>query len=125
MLIVCNRESGRVEQWDTDGNLTKVLLRNLRMPAVAFLAGDYVAIGELQGRVTILGKDNTVVAEVGDNPNTSQRANYGLPPAQWTEGFCNSPHGVAIDKAGNLIVSEWSQFGRIEMFSPKRVSKKK
>ena len=125
MLIICNRESGRVEQWDTDGNLVKVLLRDLRMPAVAYLAGDYVAIGELQGRVTVLGKDNTIVAQVGDNPNASQRANYGLPPAQWTEGICNSPHGIAIDKAGDIIVSEWSQFGRLQMFSPKPHTTKK
>lgn len=119
MLIVCNRESGRVEQWDTDGNLVKVLQRNLRMPATAYVAGDYVAIGELQGRVTILGKDNSIVAQIGDNPNTSQRANYGLEPAQWTEGICNSPHGIAIDKSGNVIVSEWSKFGRLLMFAPK------
>jgi hypothetical protein len=117
MLIVCNRESGRVEQWDTDGNLVKVLQRNLRMPAVAFLSGDYVAIGELQGRVTILGKDNSIVAQLGDNPNESQRANYGLPPAQWTEGVVNSPHGIAINKAGDIIVSEWSQFGRLHRFA--------
>src|SRR5688500_4921707 len=32
LLIVCNRESGRVEQWDTDGKLVKILQRNLRMP---------------------------------------------------------------------------------------------
>ncbi len=125
LLIVCNRESGRVEQWDTDGNLVKVLQRNLRMPATAYVAGDYVAIGELQGRVTILGKDNSIVAQLGDNPNVAQRANYGLPPAQWTEGICNNPHGIAIDKAGNVIVSEWSQFGRLHMFARKRVPTKR
>lgn len=120
LLIVCNRESGRVEQWDTDGNLVKVLQRGLRMPATAYVAGDYVAIGELQGRVTILGKDNSIVAQIGDNPNESQRANYGLEPAQWTDGICNSPHGVAIDKAGNVIVSEWSKFGRLHLFAVRR-----
>src|SRR5205807_116985 len=83
MLIVCNRESGRVEQWDTDGNLVKVLQRNLRMPAAADVFGDYVAIAELQGRVTILGKDNGIAAQIGDNPMVSQRANFGLEPAQW------------------------------------------
>ena len=77
MLIVCNRESGRVEQWGTDGSLVKVLQRNLRMPAAVNVAGNYVAIAELQGRVTILGKDNSIVAQIGDNPNVSQRANYG------------------------------------------------
>jgi len=120
MLIVCNRESGRVEQWDTDGNLVKVLQRDLRMPAAVNVKGDYVAIAELQGRVTILGKDNSIVAQIGDNPNTSQRANYGLDPAQWTEGICNSPHGISFDRAGNIVVSEWSQFGRLHLFLIKR-----
>jgi DNA-binding beta-propeller fold protein YncE len=125
MLIICNRESGRVEQWDTDGNLVKVLQRNLRMPAAAFAAGDYIAIGELQGRVTVLGKDNSIVAQLGDNPIESQRANYGLPPAQWTEGIVNSAHGIAIDKAGDVIVSEWSQFGRLHLFARSRATAKK
>jgi len=125
LLIICNRESGRVEQWDMDGNFIKVLQRDLRMPAVAFLAGDYVAIGELQGRVTVLGKDNSIVATIGDNPTASQRANYGLPPAQWTEGIVNSPHGVAINKAGDVIVSEWSQFGRLHLFARTKATAKR
>lgn len=120
MLIVCNRESGRVEQWDTDGNLVKVLQRGLRMPAAAIVSGDYVAIAELQGRVTILGKDNEIVAQIGDNPNASQRANYGLEPAQWTDGICNSPHGIAFDRSGNVIVSEWSKYGRVNKFALNR-----
>lgn len=119
MLIVCNRESGRVEQWDTDGNLVKVLQRGLRMPAVVHVWGDYVAIGELQGRVTILGKDNSIVAQIGDNPNESYRANYNLDPAQWTDGICNSPHAITFDRYGNVMVGEWSKFGRVEMFAVK------
>jgi DNA-binding beta-propeller fold protein YncE len=120
LLIVCNRESGRVEQWDPDGKLVKVLQRNLRMPAAADVAGDYVAIAELQGRVTILGKDNNILAQLGDNPNVSQRANFGLEPSQWTEGICNSPHGIAFDRAGNVIVSEWSRYGRVLNFAVAR-----
>jgi len=120
LLIVCNRESGRVEQWDTDGNLVKILARDLRMPAAAHVAGDYVAIAELQGRVTVLGKDNKIAAQIGDNPTAAQRANFGLEPAQWTEGVCNSPHGIAFDRKGNLIVSEWSKFGRVLKFTVAR-----
>jgi len=117
MLIVCNRESGRVESWDADGNLVKILHRGLRMPAAAHVAGDYVAIAELQGRVTVLGKDNSIVAQVGDNPTATQRANFGLEPAQWADGVCNSPHAVSFDRAGNLIVAEWSKFGRVHKFT--------
>lgn len=108
-----------MEQWDTDGNRVKALLRDLRMPATAYVSGDYVAIGELKGRVTILRKDNRIVAQVGDNPNESQCANYGLDPSQWTEAFA-TPFTASLLIAGNLIVAEWSQFGRILKFAVKK-----
>ena len=73
-------------------------------------------IPELQGRVTVLDKEGKIVAQVGDNPDEKQRANFGLPSGEWKEGVCNSPHGASIDKAGNLIVTEWSQFGHLHKF---------
>jgi len=117
MLVVCNRESGRVEHWDTDGKLVKILARDLRMPAAAHVRGDHIAVAELQGRVTVFGKDNAIAAQIGDNPNAGQRANFGLDPGQWTEGICNSPHAVAFDRQGNLVVAEWSRFGRVLKFA--------
>lgn len=120
LLLVCNRESGRVEHWDTDGNFVKVLQKDLRMPAAVQIRGDYVAIAELQGRVTVLNKKNEILTQIGDNPNASQRANYGLDPSAWTDGIMNSPHGISFDRSGNIIVSEWSQFGRISKFDLKR-----
>ena len=65
----------------------------------------------------VLDKAGNIVAQVGDNPDAKQRANYGLPPDQWKDGICNSPHGAAIDKQGNLIVTEWSKFGHLHKFS--------
>ena len=120
LLFVCNRESGRVEQWDTDGNFVKVLVRDLRMPAAVQIRGDYAAIAELRGRVTVLDKDNKIVAQIGDNPDEKQRANYALDPSAWTEGICNSPHGISFDGSGNIVVSDWSQFGRLTKFASKR-----
>ena len=120
LLFVCNRESGRVEYWDTDGNFVKVIQRNLRMPAAVQIKGDLVAIAELQGRVTVLGKDNEIVAQLGDNPDPKQRANYGLVPTAWTDGILNSPHGISFDRSGNIVVSEWSQFGRLSEFALRR-----
>lgn len=119
LLLVCNRESNRVEYWDMDGNFVNVILRDLRMPACVQISGDYVAIAELQGRVTVLGKDNEIVAQLGDNPDPKQRANYGLAPAEWTGGVFNSPHGISFDRSGNIVVSEWSQYGRISKFALK------
>ena len=87
------------------------------MPAAVNIRGDYAVFPELQGRVTVLDKAGNIVAQVGDNPDASQRANYGLPPDKWKEGICNSPHGAAIDKQGNLIVTEWSKFGHLHKFT--------
>lgn len=117
LLLVCDRNNDRVEYWDLDGNFVKVIQSDLRMPAAVHIRGDYAVFPELQGRVTVLDKDGAIVARVGDNPNGAQRANYGLPMDQWTAGICNSPHGASIDKDGNLIVAEWSQFGHPHKFA--------
>jgi DNA-binding beta-propeller fold protein YncE len=117
LLLVCNRNNNRVEYWDLDGNFVKVIQKDLRMPAAVHIRGDYAVFPELQGRVTVLDKQGNIVAQVGDNPNEKQRANYGLAQDQWTVGICNSPHGASIDASGNLIVSEWSKFGHLHKFA--------
>jgi hypothetical protein len=120
LLLICNRNNNRVEYWDMDGNFVRVIQKNLRMPAAVYIRGDYAVFPELQGRVTVLNKDGSIAAQVGDNPNEKQRANYGLKPDQWKVGICNSPHGAAMDKEGNLIVSEWSQFGHLHKFDQEK-----
>jgi DNA-binding beta-propeller fold protein YncE len=117
LLLVCNRNNNRVEYWDTDGNFVKVIQKDLRMPAAVHIRGDYAVFPELQGRVTVIDKAGNIVAQPGDNPNPKQRAAYNLPKAEWTEGICNSPHGASIDKDGNLIVAEWTAFGRVHKFA--------
>lgn len=116
LLLVCNRNNNRVEHWDLEGNFVKVIQKDLRMPAAVHFRGEYAIFPELQGRVTVLNKAGEIVAQVGDNPNAGQRANFGLPPTEWKDGICNSPHGASMDKDGNLIVSEWSQFGHLHKF---------
>lgn len=118
LLFVCNRNNNRVEHWDLDGNFVKVIQKDLRMPAAVHIRGDLALVPELQGRATVLNKDGSIAAQVGDNPVAGQRANFGLPEAQWKDGVCNSPHGGSIDKDGNLIVAEWTQFGHLHKFAP-------
>ncbi len=116
LLLVCNRNNNRVEHWDLDGNFVKVIQKDLRQPAAVHIRGDYAVFPELQGRVTVLDKDGAIVAQVADNPEAGQRANYGLAPDQWKDGISNSPHGASIDKDGNLIIAEWTQFGHLHKF---------
>jgi DNA-binding beta-propeller fold protein YncE len=117
LLLVCNRNNDRVEHWDLDGKFVKVIQKDLRMPAAVHIRGDYAVFPELKGRVTVIGKDGKIAAQLGDNPVVPQRANYGLTPDKWTEGVCNSPHGASIDKKGNVLVAEWTQFGRLHKYA--------
>lgn len=116
LLLVCNRNNDRVEHWDFDGKFIKVIQKDLRMPAAVHIRGEYAVFPELKGRVTILDKSGAIVAQLGDNPVVPHRANFGLTPDKWKDGICNSPHGASIDADGNIIVSEWSQFGRVLKF---------
>jgi DNA-binding beta-propeller fold protein YncE len=116
LLLVCNRNNNRVEHWDLEGNFVGIIQKDLRMPAAVHFRGEYAIFPELQGRVTVLNKDGSIAAQVGNNPNEKQRANFGLPADQWKDGICNSPHGACMDKDGNLIVAEWSQFGHLHKF---------
>lgn len=117
LVLVCNRNNDRVEHWDLDGNFVGVIQKNLRMPAAVQFRGEYAIFPELKGRVTVLDKAGNIAAQVGDNPDEKQRANYGLPPDQWKDGICNSPHGATMDKNKNLLVSEWSKFGHLHKFA--------
>ena len=116
LLLVCNRNNNRVEHWDLEGNFVRIIQKDLRMPAAVHIRGDYALFPELQGRATLLDKAGNIVAQVGDNPTASQRANYGLAMDQWKDGICNSPHGGSIDKDGNLLIAEWTQFGHLHKF---------
>ena len=117
LLLVCNRNNDRVEYWDLDGNFVRIIQKDLRMPAAVHIRGDYAVFPELKGRVTVLDKDGRIVAQLGDNPDEKQRANFALPQDQWKDGICNSPHGASIDIDGNLIVTEWSKFGHLHKFA--------
>ena len=117
LLLVCNRNNNRVEYWDLDGNFVKVIRKDLRMPAAVHIRGPYAVLPELQGRVTVLDQEGRIAAQVGDNPVPDQHANFGLPPDQWKDGVCNSPHGASMDADGNLLVSEWSKFGHLHKFT--------
>ncbi len=117
LLLVCDRENRRVVHHDLDGNFVAVVASDLRRPASAAIGGDYLAVAEIEGRVTILDKNNKVVAHLGDNPDKAQWAKFDVPPENWLPGVLTAPHGIAYDLQGNLYVEDWNKTGRVTKFS--------
>lgn len=113
LLLVSDRENRRLVHYDLDGNFVRVAVGGLRRPCAVSIRGDFVAVAELEGRVTLLDKDNFPVAFLGDNPQRPQWANFGVDPKDWREAVFTAPHSVCYDADGNLLVMDWNAAGRL------------
>ena len=124
VLLVADRANRRLQHFDFDGKFLDVAAENLRLPCAMSFRNGQVAVAELEGRVTILDKDNKEVAHLGDNPDLKQRANYNVPPDRWKPGIFTAPHGVTFDHEGNVYVMDWNSSGRVSKFKPIEADKK-
>ncbi len=113
LLLVCDRENGRLQHFDLDGNFVEVIIDGLRRPCAASIHNDFMLVAELAGRAVILDKNNEIVSILGDNPQVKQRANFRVPPKDWKEGVFTAPHGCCFDAKGNVYIQDWNKFGRI------------
>jgi len=121
LLLVCDRENRRLCHFDLDGKYVRTVTEHLRRPCQVSLQGDYAVVSELEGRVTILDRDNVPVAFLGDNPEKAQWAKYELDPHDITVGVFSAAHGCFIDSDANVFVSDWNQTGRITKLSRRRI----
>ena len=117
LLLVCDRENRRLQHFDLDGKFVAVITTGLARPCSVSFHGKYVAIAELEARVSILDENNRIIAVVGDNENKKQWATFNVPVSDWKPGIFNAPHGVSFDKDANLYVEDWNKSGRISKFT--------
>ena len=113
LLLVCDRENYRLSHFDFDGKFVRHITLHLRRPCQVSFHGDYALVSELQGRTTILDRDNVPVAFLGDNPRREQWANYKLSPTDIAPATFSAAHGCHIDAQANIYVSDWNKSGRI------------
>ena len=113
MLLVCDRENRRLCHFDFDGKFVRTVTQHLRRPCQISFYGDYAVISELEGRVTILDRDNAPVAFLGDNPQKAQWANYELQPGEIAPVFFSTAHGCHVAQDASIYVSDWNQTGRV------------
>jgi hypothetical protein len=113
LMLVCDRENRRLCHFDFDGKFVRSITQHLRRPCQVSFHGDCALVSELEGRVTILDRDNTPVAFIGDNPQKEQWANYQLLPGEIAPAFFSAAHGCHIDHDANIYVSDWNRNGRV------------
>ena len=87
------------------------------LPAAVAIHGDYAAIAELGGQVTVLDKAGKAAAVFGTNTAEDEKGNRNLEPAKWRPGIVTAPHGIAFNDRGDIFVSELNIFGRVHRFN--------
>ena len=121
LLLVCDRENRRLCHFDLDGKYVRTVTQHLRRPCQISLKGDYAVVSELEGRVTVLDRDNVPVAFLGDNPQKTQWAKYELDPQDIRAGIFSAAHGCFVDSEANIFVSDWNQTGRVTKLARRKV----
>lgn len=113
LLLVCDRENRRLCHFDFDGKFVRTVTQHLRRPCQVSFYKDYAVVSELEGRTTILDRDNVPVAFLGDNPDKGQWAKYDISPSAITTASFSAAHGCFIDKNANIYISDWNRTGRV------------
>jgi hypothetical protein len=121
LLMVCDRENRRLCHFDLEGKYVGTVTQHLRRPCQVSFSGDYAVVSELEGRVTVLDRDNVPIAFLGDNPQTTQWANYGLDPHDIKADLFSAAHGCFIDSDRNIFVSDWNRTGRVTKLARRRI----
>lgn len=112
-LIVCDRENHRLQIFDLDGKLLGMVEGVLDRPCGLHQRGDDLAVADLRGRVTLLDKDNQLIAHLGEQPDDAKKAQNRVDRVDWKDGEFISPHSCRWDAKGNLYVMDWNYLGRV------------
>ncbi len=112
-LLCTDRKHRRLVHMGLDGHVIGTYAENLRLPSALSIRGNELAIAELEGRVTILDRDGQVVAHIGTNDNEAEFHVNTTPPSVWKPDRFYAPHGITFDPSGNLLVTEFNQYGRL------------
>jgi hypothetical protein len=115
-IVVCDRVHNTLQYFSMDGKYQEPTIQGFGLPANADTWQDLMVIPELQARITILDKQNKVVALLGDDvaritgPGGAEIRNR---PQDWIPGKFVHPHDACFDRDGNILVAEWVKTGRI------------
>jgi DNA-binding beta-propeller fold protein YncE len=115
-LVVADRANKRLQWFDMNGKYLSEL-GGFLFPADIDIQGELMLVPDLHCRVTLLDKNNQVIAHLGDDPQWRERALDGFRMRnqrdQWLPGRFVHPHDACFDHDGNIYVAEWVNTGRV------------
>lgn len=116
-LVVADRSNRRLQYFTLDGRHDGFVTDEMRSPCHFHTRGEVMVVPDLEARVTLLDKDNRLIAHLGDGENFGLR---DKPREEFIPGRFIAPHSAYFDHQGNIFVVEWVEVGRVTKL--KRVS---
>jgi len=123
-LYVADRENDRIQVYSRDGEFRRTVGEGqLKRPCAMATSDDLLIVAELEARLAVFDLDDAFVCYLDGDGMAPQRS--GWPNAfkpdgrtvrpELAPGQFNSPHGLATDADGNIVVAEWLIGGRLTM----------
>jgi hypothetical protein len=113
LLTVADRANHRIQRFTLGGQHIDFLEgTNLPCHFHYFRNGD-VVVPDLGARVTLMDRQNRVIAHLGDDSASKWGETRKLSRNRFTPGRFVCPHGACFDHAGNIFVVEWVEVGRV------------
>lgn len=118
-VLVADRANKRL-QWFTPEGKHQKTLDGFILPANIDVHGDVLLVPDLSARVTLLDKNDNVIAHLGEDPawreqvlKDGMKMRRDESGQSWVSGKFLHPHDACFDSAGNIFVAEWVHTGRI------------
>lgn len=112
LLCVADRSNNRLQNLTLDGKHVNFVKDGMRQPCHIHFNHGLMLVPDLASIVTILDKDNKVVAALGDGNPSNLR---GAPRDQFIPGKFVHPHAAAWINKKDILVVEWVPIGRVTL----------
>lgn len=123
LVVVADRLFNRLQWFSLEGEHRKTM-DGFRLPANVDIQGDIMLVPELVARITLLDKENNMVAHLGTDSKRIEEDNKATgtfsirsDKSRWQEGKFIHPHDACFDSEGNIFVAEWVDGGRVTKLS--------
>ncbi|MEQ8208701.1 MAG: peptidase [Lacipirellulaceae bacterium] len=118
-IVVADRANARLQWFNMLGEHLRTQ-GDFLLPANMDVHGEVLLVPDLVGRVTLLDKNNEVIAHLGEDSERILKDkkdtgghNIRLDEKKWLDGKFVHPHDACFDADGNIYVAEWVKTGRV------------
>ncbi|MEM7473829.1 MAG: hypothetical protein AAF483_02495 [Planctomycetota bacterium] len=119
LVVITDRAHDTLQRFNLDGSYIDTI-GGFGLPANVDSQGDLLLVPELVARVSILDRDNNVVAQLGSDVeriSADKKKTIRRDEGQWQTGKFVHPHDACFAADGSIFVAEWVGTGRVTKLS--------